>query len=742
MDPDRPSLVTQDKFGARFNKREGDSIANESVGLINPLVSPPLSQEAFGASIIRTANERGHALEALEQPYDRAVSPEDESYGARIGRDGPIHQVPPDTPYDPPYNQDAPYDPPSGHEAQIAMRHMDEPQSATIMSPMSLMSGGKQGDYGYISNRNTYDSDTRSLISVAKKYDHHDSRKFLIKTGSYRFSITLFFCILIAFSLKAYEGFRKPRIINKEEVRIFNAIMIGLSLGLGLNLASSLKRYVVILRWSLLTKRYVSLEVFDLILGLETLTKVGKLMVISIPGIKKISFLRKWPWFRDARDDGTRLTWLACLLWIIINIGAQVLVAALSLFWPVDPSDAIPMLTYGDVSVSDLTMWTEDPPTIDWNASSLQAAWSYGNEATAYPVFGLTESQQDLSSLAGTPLYKGDGFYEYRFLSRNPEHLYTNYMVSTRKVQASASCEQLEVRGGREADEDGHDFVLAKRLGEEEFSQHFLSQWTTGSLTWTGSKWEHCGPRCTNFTVYQDADDTEIATPSLFFCENKLSAITGGEKDFNNLRPEDNAHIYSNDEFARIASGAMAWTGYNLNGWNDRQTRSYLRGSKWSPYPTVTKSEVEDLLARYTIGAIAAFDDHGIRWNVTNQNTRPVQGQQLQVDWAWVLALLGAICFIQLAALVALISFANKSIIRDESFFSLAMLLSPVISKIGKEGMNLSGDEIKTHPKLRGRKIRYDYREGKDGEPNQVDIFFKFKDMDESRRSWVNGVYA
>ena len=147
-------------------------------------------------------------------------------------------------------------------------------------------------------------------------------------------------------------------------------------------------------------------------------------------------------------------------------------------------------------------------------------------------------------------------------------------------------------------------------------------------------------------------------------------------------------------------------------------------------------------MARYTIGAIAAFDDHGIRWNVTNQNTRPVQGQQLQVDWIWVLALLGAICFIQLAALVALITFANKSIIRDESFFSLAMLLSPVISKIGKEGMNLSGDEIKTHPKLRGKKIRYDYREGKDGEPNQVDIFFKFKDMDESRRSWVNGVYA
>jgi hypothetical protein len=740
MDPDRLSPVTQDRFGARFNRREGDSDTNESAGLINPLVSPPLSQEAFGASIIRRNSERGHALEALEHPYDRPVSPEDDIYQTRIGRDGTAHQAPPDTPYDPPYDQDTPYDPPNGREAQIAMHNMDEPQSATIVSPMS--GGGKNGDYGYVNSRNTYDSDTRSLLSVAKKYDHHDSRKFLIKTGSYRFSITLFFCIFIAISLKAYEGFKTPRVISKEEVRIFNAIMIGLSLGLGLNLASSLKRYAVILRWSLLTKRYVSLEVFDLILGLETLTKVGKLMIISIPGIRKVRFLRNWPWFRDARDDGTRLTWIVCLIWIIINIGAQVLVAALSLFWPVDPSDAIPMLTYGNVSVSDLTTWTVDPSNIDWNASSLQAAWSYGNEATAYPVFNLSESQNDLSSLAGTPLYKGDGFYEYRFLSRNPDHLYTNYVVSTRKVQARASCEQLEVSGPREQDKDDNYYIMAKRVDEDEFFAHYLPQWTTGSLTWTGSKMEHCGPRCTNFTVYQDADDTQIPNPSLFFCENTLSAITGGEKDFSNLQPADAEHIYSNDEFARIASGAMAWTGYTLNHWNDRQTRSYLRGSKWSPYPTVSKDQVEDLLARYTIGAIAAFDDHGVRWNVTNQNTRPIQGQQLQVDWAWVLSLLGAICFIQLAALIALISFANKSIIRDESFFSLAMLLSPVMSRIGKEGMNLSGEEIKMHPKLRWKKIRYDYREGKDGEPNQVDIFFQGKDMMDSRRSWASGVYT
>jgi hypothetical protein len=183
----------------------------------------------------------------------------------------------------------------------------------------------------------------------------------------YRFSVTLMFCILIGLSLKAYEGFTHPIVISRTDVRIFNALMLGLSLGLGLNLASSLKRYAVILRWSLLTKRYVSLEVFDLILGLETLTKVGKLMIISLPGIRKVRFLRKLPWFREARDDGTRFTWIICLTWILINIGAQVLVAALSLFWPVDPSDSTPLLTYGNVTVSDLMNWKIDEQDASWS---------------------------------------------------------------------------------------------------------------------------------------------------------------------------------------------------------------------------------------------------------------------------------------------------------------------------------------------------------------------------------------
>jgi hypothetical protein len=345
------------------------------------------------------------------------------------------------------------YSPGYDHGADIG-DPQQAPRRSTFSPPfLSPTPTYKNGDYGMLpgssfsSTFDIEDNDKKSLLTTAKVHHPHQARKFLFKAGFSRFFITFALCTLIALILKGYEGFKDPIIITNRGVRVFNALMLGLSLALGLNLASSLKRYVAILRWSFLSRRYVSLEVFDLILGVETLTNVGKLMVISIPGIHRFPLLRRLPWFREARKDSSKWTWLLCLFWLLVNIGAQVLVASLSLFWPVDPSDAIPLLAYGNVSVSDLTKWKIEEPDVTWNNSAMEAAWSYGTEASAYPVFNVSEMQRDLSSLAGTPLYVGDGFYEYRFLNRNPDHLYTNYLVSSRKVQARASCVQLETQG-------------------------------------------------------------------------------------------------------------------------------------------------------------------------------------------------------------------------------------------------------------------------------------------------------
>lgn len=416
--------------------------------LLSPDSAKP-SQGYFGAGVKR--RDTNDSI-TEDQKFETRVSRGDTQRGER--RDSDSNHAP-----DSPRQQL--YDSPLDHNnGDIPMIQMDEPQFATSMFP-----GSSKGEYGFLGGT-TFgdDSDKRSLLS-AKKYDHRETRKFLFKTGFFRLGMTIFFCAAIALSLKGFEGFKKPKVIGKNHVRVFNALMIGLSLALGLNLASSLKRYAVILRWSLLTRRYVSLEVFDLILGLETLTKVGKLMIISIPGIRRFKMLRNLPWFREARDDGTKLTWIVCLVWILVNIGAQTLVASLSLFWPVEPSST-PLLTYGGVKVSDLSMWQVDPIRSDRNVTAMERAWYYGNEASSYPIREANESVTDMSSLPGPPSYRlGNGHYEYRFFHRNPDHEFAQYYLTSRKIESKATCTQLDLLGKTkpEADEDtNHWFMMGK----------------------------------------------------------------------------------------------------------------------------------------------------------------------------------------------------------------------------------------------------------------------------------------
>ncbi|KAF2832916.1 hypothetical protein CC86DRAFT_389337 [Ophiobolus disseminans] len=527
--------------------------------------------------------------------------------------------------------------------------------------------------------------------------------------------------------------------------------MIGLSLCLGLNLLSSLKHYANTFRWSFLARRYVSLEIFDLILHSSSLVKITKLMFVSMPGIRGQKYLRKLPWFKHSRDDGTKWMWLVCLLWISINIGSQVLVALLSLFWPVENS-LIPLMMHGDVSVANMNRWYVETEA-ESNDTSLETAWMFGMEAMVYPEFKLNESRTDLSTLPGTPVYQGDSSWEYRFFNRDPAHQYTNYVLGERKVQATTTCEQLEVRGGvvnwepEIVNGTASMYIEGKAPGQNVWAKHKIPEVAAGSMSWIASVNAHCGSRCTNFTVLQERDNTTIHDSGLWLCNSTLSEISkaGGKSDITTLTEEDERAVYGNDDFARIAAGAIGWTGIAWD-WvgigTDRQSRSYSPGSKWSPARPVKREEVEDILMRFTIGAVAAFDDHGIRYNIPNQRTCPTQGQQLDVDWKWILIILCGICGIQLIALMLLIIFANRTIVRDESFFSMAMLLSPVVSRIGRSGMNLSGEEIKEHPKLKWKKIRYDYREGKGGEPNQVDIFFEGRDKKEGRKSWAAGSYS
>ena len=633
---------------------------------------------------------------------------------------------------------------------------MENIYASPLSSPDAFTRGDKSGSYMSLNGPlGKHAADNISLLSHhshrahTKHFDHNQARRYLFKTGGYKLLVTIFFSALMCVTLKAWEGLGEPVVLSKKDIRIFNSLMIGLSLCLGLNLLASLQNYAGILRWSLLSRRYVSLEAFDLMLGLERLSNVVKLMVISLPLVRRQQYLRRFSWLKDMRQDDTKWTWLVCLLWLAVNVGSQVLVAVSSLFYPMDTSD-FPLFTNGNVTVASLVQWAPGNGTTG-NATALEAAWMFGMEALVYPEFAPNNTQIDLSGLAGTPLYKlANGSYEYRFFNRNPTHQYSDYILSNRSVLATTECIEVPVNGNGtfSEDEDGRDYIKAKFPGRE-WESYYPPQHGPGALSWSASVGPHCGPRCTNFTVLQEkslgSKSDLVKKTSLFACNSTVSEVRSShnKNDITFNSRLDSEAVFGTDGFARIAAGAMGWTGVAWNDWDDRQTRTYTQGSKWSPSHVVSVEEVEDMLARFTIGAIAAFDDHGTRYNVTNQRVVPSPGQQLDVDWSYILSILGGICGIQFAALCCLLIFANRTIVRDESYFSVAMLLSPVVGRIGKEGggMNMSGDEIKNHPKLQFKKIQYSYREGKNGEPHQVDILWEGKDSKESRKSWAPGIY-
>lgn len=105
----------------------------------------------------------------------------------------------------------------------------------------------------------------------------------------------------------------------------------------------------------------------------------------------------------------------------------------------------------------------------------------------------------------------------------------------------------------------------------------------------------------------------------------------------------------------------------------------------------------------FAIEAIAALDNNGDR--IFTQGWYPVPSQIVSVEWKWALTLLGLIPGLHLLAMLLVVSWAGKAIIRDESCISVAKMWRPILAKLGEHGCLLTGEEICEH--LGDLKVRY-----------------------------------
>ena len=484
------------------------------------------------------------------------------------------------------------------------------------------------------------------------------------------------------------------------QVKIFNALIVMLSICLGANLTSSLRDYALMVRWRFLASKQRSLREFDLLLQCASLRKLFQLM-------------------RHSRRPDSYLpsrTQCLCAVWILVNIALQVLVALLGLTYNLTTS-SIPERRFGEVEVVDLhvvrDVWGAKDPTV---SAQLGYANSYGVQGQdfLFPDFGSPIPGQGNSPSWGLPssptIYALDNLYtgyKYVFHDQNVQRPDLT-ILSHRFITVQGTCAQLPLLSGGYG--INSTVTYQDPLTNAPTTFDFVRV-GPGAATYSSSLNSLCGARCATVLVLHSADNATIPEPKLFTCNNTLSRVHV-PRSYINILDDSNvtADIYNMpDQQAFILAGAIGWTGFNHTTGDEYQYVRYTTESWWSPDHPASAETFSQRIMQFSIEAVAAMDYNGPR--VVVPGYYPVPAQTVNVDWWWAGTVLAVIPLVQLVLMFMVIGWANHEIIRDESYLSAAKLLGEVVGRV-EGGSLLTGEEIAEG--LGAVKVRYGEVTGED----------------------------
>jgi hypothetical protein len=513
----------------------------------------------------------------------------------------------------------------------------------------------------------------------------------------------------LAYALLLY-GWSRRKTIDEWQKRSFNVLSTGLSLLLGLNLAGSLRSYAKLLRWRMLAATYRPLETFDLVLGCDSQINVLRLL---------------W----RARNSRYRYlpsrTQIFCVVWLSVNLVMAGIVASIGLTYNLNTSDQFVLLKSGEISVLDISGLLSDNYLFD--LSRLQTWGVTGTSRNQVDSFDYADVQQDS--------YETDGMGDarYWFLNLNPDG--SQLDVSWRYVDATAMCTPYNVTDGIY----GNQTHVIYDNGSEKVNQTFLAPSGPGGLSFATSTNSTCGKRCTEVIVFQAIplphdDFTQITTPMLFVCQNFLSKVV----DITGATVPPYGII--SDELARMLAGAIGWSGIPLpTADSPMEYISYPEASTTGFLADPDEFDMADLIADFTIGALAALDDTTDGFQRTlGAGTTPSLAEYLKVDFWKAGALLITIPCVQFVMLFIVIHWANRAIIKDDSHLAAAKLYHSLFSRKGlaDHGCVLRGEEIVEN--MGNPMVAYGWVEH--GEINHTDLFVMGDGMD-TERNFKEGRY-
>ncbi|KAL9114097.1 MAG: hypothetical protein Q9227_001869 [Pyrenula ochraceoflavens] len=568
----------------------------------------------------------------------------------------------------------------------------------------------------------------------ARWHDYRESRDRLFING---------------FSQSILDAYSRKHALDTAQKHAFNALMTGFSIALGINLASSLRSYANLLRWRLLASAWLTLEEFDLVLSCSSQIKTLKLLAKSrlkttFPFISLLQFL--------------------CFIWIFVNLGVQVLVAMLGLTYSLQLSEW-DLHRPGFISVADLSS-IRDIYGDEYTVGAQQfAAHAYGVQGQDYDLEELDvpvpeDQKYDLfytvyanyteAINSTTDTVYDQAIYYFTNTNSNDSSVYTK---SDRYMTSDVSCYAYNLFQFDPKDLSQNVFNYSDGTRNQSL---FIPSWSPGAVTYISSTDRHyCGARCIRVFAFQAQqqetyinEQLDVSKATLFDCNNTISHVLNGPLSTD-----------MPDEQAQIIAGAAGWTGFNTSytvasnstsrAYSDYQYTLFSPESQWSPQenmPTYGDGlSAAGLISQYSMYAVAAIDNNGPTMNISTSN-QPEKTERVFVEWRWAIPLLGVIPAIQFLALLAVVLWANKAVIKDDSFLAAARLLKPLVDRLpAGTGSVLTGREIAEAIQARDPELRvfYGFRPSESAEGYmKVDVIEKGQGWEPKiSRAFVKGHY-
>ncbi|KAF7959070.1 hypothetical protein EAE96_002587 [Botrytis aclada] len=477
--------------------------------------------------------------------------------------------------------------------------------------------------------------------------------------------ITLLLCIAYLLALLFWN---RKGTVSQRSKRICNAITTGISIALGLNIASSLKGMALNARWAFLHASKRNLYELDLTLHADSLMDVGKL-----------AFVSKRP-----------MVFGVAISWLIFNIFAQAALAAISLTYGFDTSTEKYLFAPGYVKIPVIKNFsnTADPRIEDEQTK----ARDYGGLAWD---LGISSSIEELP--AKDTIYQDPYYNIWR---DDPNNKIVFVLTESSSPASTQNTDSLRVYTNRILEMHySCSSYKPTSLGNDSFNTsnpditcHIPPYAYNATNFYTDSK--NICPDNSRCAIVQALEvSNETSTSWYYTCNITLSATLNDEKNIS----------YISNNTSRIAASAIANTGY-------KETITYPRNTTWGRAMNGNESEMGIQIAAFGLTSLSIAAT--VAPKATYPGREPHAGFALDPKHAGTfLLIISLIPLVQFIMCFVVAVWSNSVQVGDNAYIGMSLLLKPIADEL----FAVSGGVDNRALKEAKKRIMVRYERGVDG---------------------------